>query len=326
VSHPPAEPGLPLLLNPSAGRGVGRWNPALRTALAEADVPALVREVDPRRLESSARRLAAAGAPVVAVGGGDGSVRAAAEALAGTGTALAVIPLGTLNHFANRIGVGGVRAAVAAVRAGRQGSATAGILDDRVFLCTATIGFYADAVRRRERLRPAWGRLLAVVVGIAAGLRGLPAFRVGLETAGGRHECTTPLVWVGIVPPRRGGGSELEVVVPRRWSGSELEVVVPRRWSGWRAPVTAARLLLRWLRGGRVVDDPALRVVRARHVVVHGTGTVGVTLDGEAFTAELPVWLAVQDGAVRVVVPTSRPAAPRRADAAGAASPRGREP
>jgi diacylglycerol kinase family enzyme len=300
VSHPPAEPGLPLLLNPSAGRGVGRWNPALRTALAEAGVPALVREVEPRRLESSARRLAAAGAPVVAVGGGDGSVRAAAEALAGTGTALAVIPLGTLNHFANRIGVGGVRAAVAAVRAGRQGSAPAGILDDRVFLCTATIGFYADAVRRRERLRPAWGRLLAVVVGIAAGLRGLPAFRVGLETAGGRHECTTPLVWVGIVPPRRGGGSE-------------LEVAVPRRWSGWRAPATAARLLLRWLRGGRVVDDPALRVVRARHVVVHGTGTVGVTLDGEAFTAELPVWLAVQDGAVRVVVPTSRPAAPRPA-------------
>ena len=45
------------------------------------------------------------GADIVLTCGGDGSVRAAAEALVGTDTALAVLPSGTANQFANAMSI-----------------------------------------------------------------------------------------------------------------------------------------------------------------------------------------------------------------------------
>ena len=41
----------------------------------------------------------------VAAGGGDGTVNAVAGAVAGTDTALGVLPMGTLNHFAKDAGI-----------------------------------------------------------------------------------------------------------------------------------------------------------------------------------------------------------------------------
>src|SRR5205085_5432436 len=49
--------------------------------------------------------LATLSAPVVAVGGGDGTQGAAAAQLSSSGQTLAVLPLGTRNHLARQIGV-----------------------------------------------------------------------------------------------------------------------------------------------------------------------------------------------------------------------------
>jgi diacylglycerol kinase family enzyme len=51
------------------------------------------------------RRAVAAGADLVIAAGGDGTVRACAEALAGTGIPLAIVPLGTANLVARALGV-----------------------------------------------------------------------------------------------------------------------------------------------------------------------------------------------------------------------------
>jgi diacylglycerol kinase family enzyme len=52
-----------------------------------------------------ARRAMADGAALVFAAGGDGTVRACAEALAGTGVPLAIVPLGTANLTARALGV-----------------------------------------------------------------------------------------------------------------------------------------------------------------------------------------------------------------------------
>jgi diacylglycerol kinase family enzyme len=52
-----------------------------------------------------ARRAMAAGASLVFAAGGDGTVRACAEALAGSGVPLAIVPLGTANLTARALGV-----------------------------------------------------------------------------------------------------------------------------------------------------------------------------------------------------------------------------
>ena len=41
----------------------------------------------------------------IVAGGGDGTIRSIAAVLAGTGTPLGILPLGTLNHLAKNVGV-----------------------------------------------------------------------------------------------------------------------------------------------------------------------------------------------------------------------------
>src|SRR5580700_4765504 len=53
---------------------------------------------------SAARARGENSQPVVA-GGGDGTINAVAGALVGTNTALGVLPIGTLNHFAKDVGI-----------------------------------------------------------------------------------------------------------------------------------------------------------------------------------------------------------------------------
>src|SRR5713101_3360924 len=62
-------------------------------------------EADHGRLVT--RRAVAAGVRLVFAAGGDGTVRACAEALAGTGVPLAIVPLGTANLTARALGVPG---------------------------------------------------------------------------------------------------------------------------------------------------------------------------------------------------------------------------
>lgn len=70
------------------------------TALTEAGLEAEVHLCEPARLTETARGLATSGVDAVIAAGGDGTVSAVASALAGGSVPLAVLPLGTLNHFA----------------------------------------------------------------------------------------------------------------------------------------------------------------------------------------------------------------------------------
>src|SRR5579871_6249515 len=56
-------------------------------------------------LVPAARRAVSEKNARVAAGGGDGTVNAVAGAVAGTDTALGVLPMGTLNHFAKDAGI-----------------------------------------------------------------------------------------------------------------------------------------------------------------------------------------------------------------------------
>lgn len=94
------------VINPTLVRDPGRF---VRRCRAAAHASAF----EPKFGETStaedgfllARRAAAAGARLVFAAGGDGTVRACAQALAGTGIPLAIVPLGTANLTARALGI-----------------------------------------------------------------------------------------------------------------------------------------------------------------------------------------------------------------------------
>src|SRR4029079_13230408 len=96
-------------------------------------------------------RAAAEQARVLGVCGGDGTVNAVAAVALERGLPLAVLPGGTLNHFANDIGAGEVDTVVEALRNGDAAQVDVGETDDGLFLNTASLGGYPEMVAFRER-------------------------------------------------------------------------------------------------------------------------------------------------------------------------------
>jgi undecaprenyl-diphosphatase len=156
----PGGHGLVVVCNPRSGPpGV---NPAdeLRAALPSAR---LVLPADRADLAATLEAAIDADVHAVGVAGGDGSVGAVASVASRRELPLAVLPTGTLNHFARDVGVGSVEDAARAVNAGKAVAVDlASVAVDgarhRPFLNTASLGGYPDLVRLRERWQPRWGK------------------------------------------------------------------------------------------------------------------------------------------------------------------------
>jgi diacylglycerol kinase family enzyme len=81
---------------------------------------AVVETGDPQAIRGAAEAAVRGGSSLVVLAGGDGTVRDAAGAMAGTGVAVGIVPCGTGNLYATAIGVPrGVNAALAALATGR---------------------------------------------------------------------------------------------------------------------------------------------------------------------------------------------------------------
>jgi diacylglycerol kinase family enzyme len=292
------ETPCPVLVNPRAGRRGVDAGPRVQAACEKEGVAVEIRSVEPEALSGEIDRLVGLGSPVVGVSGGDGSLATAAARLAGTTTALLPIPTGTLNHFARRLGIARPEDAATALSGGRVATAPVGVVDDRVFLNTATFGVYADVVRRRESLRRLLTKWPAAIVAFWGVLLRMRRLELVLHVEGKHLRRTTPVVWVGI-----GWGSFPRVLnAAERRKHPDLEIVVLRPGGRLGAATLLGRLIVHLLRGDeRPIDDPALEVIHARSLLIHSPHRIGVTMDGEVMRFEPPLYVAVQDEALRVV-------------------------
>lgn len=186
---------LPLLVNTAARSARGK---ALQAWLARHPGRfEIIEPSDPEDMTRQAARLAAGGCPVVAVAGGDGTLGRAARGLAGTKSALAVIPSGTMNVFARELAIGshGFDQALAAIDSGATVEVDLFQAGKDVFLQMA--GFGPDA-RAVELVSPGVKRLCG---GLAYGISGLrlcvePADRLTLRWGQG-NSCSGKAVLIG---------------------------------------------------------------------------------------------------------------------------------
>jgi len=95
-----------IVINSTLAPGLGRFRRRCREA-AEAGgwEPSFLETTLDDRGVGLARGAVAAGARLVVAAGGDGTVRACAQALAGTQVPLAIVPLGTANLVARALGI-----------------------------------------------------------------------------------------------------------------------------------------------------------------------------------------------------------------------------
>ncbi|WP_344529550.1 diacylglycerol/lipid kinase family protein, partial [Streptomyces rectiviolaceus] len=161
----PGGKGLVLVVN-SAARTPERTD-ALRDALPLAEVV----ECQPAELAAELEK-AAARARVLGVCGGDGTVNASVPVALRHRLPLAVLPGGTLNHFAYDIGVEEPRDLCRAVEAGDAVAVDVGRFSsasgpEGYFLNTFSLGVYPELVRLRDHWAHRIGSRAAAVLAAA---------------------------------------------------------------------------------------------------------------------------------------------------------------
>ncbi|MEW2447901.1 phosphatase PAP2 family protein [Streptomyces parvulus] len=178
LAEVPALPGGEgLVMVANVASGTSDRVRALCDALPDAEVV----ECEPGDIPAELEK-AAAHARVLGVCGGDGTVNAAAEVALRHGLPLAVLPGGTLNHFAYDLGVEDVRDLCGALERGEGVRVDVGRFASGgrsgVFLNTFSLGVYPELVREREH----WSsRIGGWPAGVLAAVRVLRADRHPLE-------------------------------------------------------------------------------------------------------------------------------------------------
>lgn len=131
-----------------------QFSSTLRQTLEGAGHSCTIAIVDGGDVERALKEAASEeGVDVVMVGGGDGTVSAAAGILRGTDRALAILPAGTMNLFARSLGIPlGLDAAVAAFANGRIRHVDTASANGQPFVHQFSIGMHAKMVRLRERM------------------------------------------------------------------------------------------------------------------------------------------------------------------------------
>ncbi|HJT02580.1 MAG TPA: diacylglycerol kinase family protein [Pseudonocardiaceae bacterium] len=288
-----------LIVNPHSGRGAaGRVADGVASALRAA-VPGLEATVtaDAAATSRVAAQAARRGDDVVAVLGGDGTAHLAAQAVAGTATALAVLPSGSGNDLAAALGLptDAIAAAehVAELLASGQRrridvGRIAGAACFSTVLCT---GFDASVNARANAMRwPAGPRRydLAVLAELAA----LAPRPVRVQVGGRAVEFEAILVAVGNGPCYGGG---LRICPDATLTDGLLDVIAI-------AAVSRRRLLRVFpsVRTGAHVHEPEVTVLRGATVRIDGDPGWPVYADGEP-QGTLPVTLHCESGALTVV-------------------------
>lgn len=97
----------------------------------------------------------------VIVGGGDGSLNAAAPGLVATGLPLGVLPLGTANDFARTLGIPfDLKSAISVIVAGHRRAVDLGKVNGHLFFNVSSIGFSAVLARElTAESKKRWGTL-----------------------------------------------------------------------------------------------------------------------------------------------------------------------
>ena len=288
-----------IILNPGSGRGNGdELTARLIQLFAMAGRDATVLVAGPgRSVADQARRVVDDGCRIAVAAGGDGTVNAVASAVAGTDIPLAVLPLGTLNHFAKDLDIPlDLEPAVRLVTQGVRRQVDAGEVNGALFVNNSSIGVYPRIVALRSRWHASGrGKWVAALWATLTILRRRPFMGVRIRTADETLLRRTPFVFVGNNEYRMVG---INAASRASLTGGRLAVYV------MHAERRRSLLLLGWRVLVRGVDRvPELELFPVEEAVIETRRQVSVALDGEVRAMSPPLTYRIRPLALTVIAP-----------------------
>jgi len=246
-----------------------------------------------------AEEAAQTDANVVVGAGGDGTIDVIAATLAGSQKILAVLPLGTFNLFAKRVGIPlDLEAAVRTAVNGQVAAINAGEVNGRTFLSRSSVGLYPLALRHREKMFRRFGRsrLIALLSGATALLRWGKVMTIRLTANTESYLFRSRFIFVCNNP------EELDYFHLRGREcidAGNFAVYLPK-------PQTKGGILRLGvgLLAGKTEENRDFEMVCARELRLEiEPSRVPVSFDGEVRIMESPLRYRLRVGALRVRVP-----------------------
>ncbi|WP_217181653.1 diacylglycerol kinase family protein [Streptomyces sp. AC495_CC817] len=268
----------------------------------------------------------ARGVDVVLVAGGDGTVRAVSEAIAGTGVPLAIIPSGTGNLLARNLSLPlgdpseMVRAALGDFRhpidiGWAEVTRPDGEKTEHAFVVLAGIGLDADMIANtRPDLKKSVG-WIAYVDGAARSLATAKPFRIVFQVDDGRlhstkvqsvlfANCGTLPAGISLIPDASISDGTLDVAV--------IQPSGAFGWLGVWRKIWWDNSVLRRFRAGRLVlqrrgKDASVHYFRGLVAEAAASAPVPVELDGDEFGEAVRLTCRVDEGALLLALPPGHP-------------------
>ncbi len=298
----PPHPRTRLILNPAAGQSyrLAELDETIGYLVRQGWEVSLAETHHPNEASDLARQAAAAGLDLVIALGGDGTVNEVVNGLAGTPTALGVIPMGSGNGWAHEQGlpIEPEEAARVLVQ-GQVRSADLGLAGERYFLLMASIGFDAavNQALSREAKQALWP-LGYIVKGITE------AIDFASEEAeiviDGRPVVSE--IVLAVVSNTRLYGGVVQLAPHASIDDGLLDVCIVSGKGG--LPLISAVALISLLQRPELI--PGVDMRRAREVTISSRTPLFVQVDGDA-AGTTPMTFRVVPRALRVLLPRELP-------------------
>lgn len=286
-----------LIVNTRARSGAAAFEDARRRLAEKGFALEQCHAVDePGRLTEVVARAAAERDALVVIGGGDGTISTALDALGGKDVTCGILPLGTANSFARSLNLPlDLQGAIDVLADGRALAVDLGRVNDRYFATALAIGLSPEIHRRKPHaLKHLLGRLAYPMVASAVLPRFKP-FACTLTVSSGECRSYASALEVRIANAPYEGG--VEAAPDASLTSGDLVVHVVSGRSKWRLLKTWGKIVV-----GLEPDGPGYEELRGRTVTVETEPSLPVNVDGDA-ALQTPIEVSIARKALRVIVP-----------------------
>jgi YegS/Rv2252/BmrU family lipid kinase len=281
-----------------AGKSFGGGLPELRRELARQGVedPLWIEVPKSRYAPKQVKRARDEGAELLFVWGGDGTMQRCIDALAGSDTALAILPAGTANLLATNLGIPqDIEEAVSIGLHGERRKLDVGRFDGEHFAVMAGVGFDASMIQQADgTLKDRFGRVAYVWTG-SQSLRA-KSFKAKIKVDGAPwYAGAASCILVGNVGRLFGG---IEVFEDARPDDGRLELGVVNADGVVDWMRTLARTAI-----GQAERSPLVQATSATTINVKLNRKVLYEVDGGDRSKVKSFKISVRPGAITICLP-----------------------